>query len=108
MIIVWMLVIATWVTFSMDPVEQFSDRFNISLTLVLASVAFLYVAGESLPRVSYLTILDKILLLCFFFQFLVAGQSFLVFLVGKSSKPTAAVIDAISFWAIPILFVALK
>lgn len=40
------------------------DRLQITLTLLLTSVAFKFVVAESLPRVSYQTILDKYILMC--------------------------------------------
>jgi hypothetical protein len=40
------------------------DRLQITLTLLLTSVAFKFVVAESLPRVSYQTTIDKYILLC--------------------------------------------
>ena len=58
-------------------VQDFADRINICLTLILAAVAFLYVVGESLPKVPYLTLLDKLMLISFFFIFLGVSNSHL-------------------------------
>ena len=73
--IVYLLIISSFVVFAMDPVEDFGDRINICLTLFLAAVAFLYVVGESLPKVPYLTLLDKLMLLAFLFIFLAGVES---------------------------------
>ena len=58
--IVYLLIMSMFVIFVMDPIDDFADRINICLTLFLAAVAFLYVVGESLPKVPYLTLLDKV------------------------------------------------
>lgn len=39
--------------------EDIGDRLSYTITQVLAVVAFQFVIGESLPRVSYLTIIDR-------------------------------------------------
>jgi len=74
------------VIFVMDPIEDFADRINICLTLILAAVAFLYVVGESLPKVPYLTLLDKLMLYAFFFIFLGGVESTVVFLFKKHGQ----------------------
>ncbi|XP_076443999.1 cys-loop ligand-gated ion channel-like [Babylonia areolata] len=38
------------------------NRLQLSFTLVLTGVAFKFVVGQSLPRISYLTVLDKYIL----------------------------------------------
>jgi len=51
------------------------------LTLFLASVAFLFVVNDKLPRIPYLTIMDKLTIGCFFLLFLVAFENFLSFVM---------------------------
>ena len=77
----YLLIVSMFVIFVMDPVEDFADRINICLTLILAAVAFLYVVGEQLPKVPYLTLLDKLLLISFFFIFLGGVETLVAFLV---------------------------
>lgn len=43
-----------------------ADRLGLSLTLVLTAVAYKFVIAADLPKISYLTKLDKYVLLCFF------------------------------------------
>ena len=47
------------------------DRIQISLTLLLTSVAFKYYAQQFVPTVSYFTLLDKYILSCMVFQFII-------------------------------------
>jgi len=84
--IVYLLIASMFVIFVMDPVDDFADRINICLTLILAAVAFLYVVGESLPKVPYLTLLDKLMLLAFFFIFLGGVESLVVLLAARHGK----------------------
>ena len=58
-LLLFFLVASSWMPLWQSPLE-FADRFNETLTLLLATVAFLFVVNDSLPRVSYLTILDKV------------------------------------------------
>ena len=44
MLIILLLVCISEFTFFMDAQDDFPDRLNTSITLILASVAFLYVA----------------------------------------------------------------
>ena len=64
----------TTLTFSSFAVEaeSYISRIHISLTLLLTSVAFKYNVQQYVPRVSYLTLIDKYILWSMIFQFLVA------------------------------------
>ena len=68
-----MLLIAalTFSTFIFKAKEP-GERLQITLTLLLTSVAFKYVISSSLPKVSYLTLLDKYVLWCLIFHFLMS------------------------------------
>jgi hypothetical protein len=92
--IVYLLILSSFVCFAMDPIDDFGDRINICLTLFLAAVAFLYVVGENLPKVPYLTLLDKLMLIAFFFIFL-AGVESLFAKNMQASHGTGNTLDAI-------------
>ena len=64
----------TALTFSSLAVEADApgDRVQITLTLLLTSVAFKYYAQQFVPTVSYLTLIDKYILSCIVFQFCMA------------------------------------
>eukprot|EP00039_Didymoeca_costata_P016026 m.279950 g.279950 ORF g.279950 m.279950 type:complete len:820 (+) comp16323_c12_seq1:226-2685(+) len=65
------------------PINDLADRAAITLTILLTAVAFKLVLQDGLPQVSYLTLLDKYVLVCFLAIFLVAVESTVVaFLVG--------------------------
>ena len=46
------------------------ERLGVNITLLLTAIAFKQLLTESLPRVAYLTILDKWMLICLFVLFL--------------------------------------
>ena len=91
MLIILLLVCISEFTFFMDAEDDFPDRLNTSITLILASVAFLYVASESLPKISYLTLLDKMMLFSFIMLFATALESFVSYiLIVWANRPAAA------------------
>jgi hypothetical protein len=87
--IVYMLVFVSWTVFFIPPVN-FVDRLNIILVLFLSTIAFLYVANDSLPKVPYLTLLDKLMLTSFVSQFVVLIESFIAFILAKQEEADAA------------------
>lgn len=100
------LIFSCFSVFHQDPLENFSDRQGHTFTLALTVVAFLYVAGQDLPKVSYLTIMDKMMLLGFAILFLTSVESFIAFLIAKGgNKELAEKIDWISFFVFPSAYV---
>ena len=82
--------------------EDLADRLSVTLTLVLTSVAFKYMVAQELPRINYLTLLDKYVLLSFVFLALVGVQNTLAAIADRErSFPIADV----SRYAIEALFV---
>ena len=64
----------SWTVF-ITPASDISDRINSTLTLFLAEVAFLFVIADKLPQVSYLTVMDRIILGSFVLLFFTAVES---------------------------------
>ena len=58
----------TFTTFVVE-VDAIGDRLQITITLLLTSVAFKYYVQQFLPTVSYFTFLDRYVLSCLIFQF---------------------------------------
>jgi len=52
------------------PPTDVADRCSISLTLMLTTVAYKYIIADKLPAISYLTLIDKYVLLCLCIQVL--------------------------------------
>ena len=91
------------------PKEDLNERLSVVLTLFLAAVTFLFVVGSKLPSVPYLTIMDKICLVTFFFLFMVAIESFVIYLaVERRDSPVWVWVrenlDFHSSYAFPIIY----
>ena len=76
--------------------ESLADRLSVTLTLVLTSVAFKYMVAQELPKISYLTLLDKYILLSFTFLALVGGQNTLAAIV-EQREGDFPIVDASRF-----------
>ncbi len=64
-LVVVALLLLTMTTFACAP-DNIGDRLSVTMTLALTIVAFQLVVAEILPKVEYLTYLDKVFLSCFF------------------------------------------
>lgn len=81
------------------------DRIGISLTLLLTSVAMKYVTNTFVPQVSYLTLLDKFIICCMAFQFLMAGQNIASSFINTRHKSSLKIFEWASFGTLLGLFV---
>lgn len=97
------MIVSCFTVFKQDAAEAFSDRQAHTFTLALTVVAFLYVAGQDLPKVSYLTIMDKYMLLGFVTLFFVGVESFMVFVMATGDDPDPDTAKKIDDWCM-ILF----
>lgn len=57
------------------PIEDYENRMNLGATMFLSSMAFLYVVGDSIPRVAYLTKMDYCIMAELFTQIVVVFVS---------------------------------
>lgn len=64
------------ISFAVPP-EDVADRAGITLTVMLTLVAFKYSVADKLPQISYLTIIDAYVLLCFVLSVALMGEHFL-------------------------------
>ncbi|CAH1248298.1 CHRNA6 [Branchiostoma lanceolatum] len=76
-LLMFLIMSLSFTAFSVSP-DKPESRLSVSLTLLLTSVAFKFMISQNLPTISYLTLLDKYVLLCMIFQCLVAVQNALV------------------------------
>jgi hypothetical protein len=106
--IVYLLIMSMFVCFCMEAVDDFADRINICLTLFLAAVAFLYVVGESLPKVPYLTLLDKLMLISFLFIFLGGLESLVSRNYARSSPSDPGLVDTVALIVFPLAYFGLN
>jgi glycine receptor alpha-3 len=98
-----MIVMLSWAVFLLDSGEL-GNRLAVSVTLLLATVAFSYVISGITPRISYLTLLDWFLLGCFALIFLSAVESVVVYFLRRRGKGAATQVDRWSLAAFPVFF----
>ena len=98
-----LIVALSWVVFWMHD-EPFGGRTRVSITGVLTVVAYQFVLADSLPRISYLTLLDAFTTLSFtaiaatLFENLVESR-------WRERDPSVALaIDRTCRWAFPAVF----
>lgn len=60
----WLLVLTSCAAFMMETsFEELSGRFEFLTTVLLAIVGFLYIVQESIPKIGFLTVIDKVVIL---------------------------------------------
>ncbi len=101
---IFVIIIVSWLPFFL---RDYSKRVDIASGNLLLFIAFNFTLSDDLPRLGYVTFLDKILL-C---MFLISGLLVLlnVYLrrlevAGKEDK--AAKIDRFTIWGYPVLYLA--
>ncbi len=100
------IVALTWVVFWMSG-ERLGRRAGISSSGILTVIAYQFVTTSNLPKVSYLTVADKVMLLSVIF---IAGtmlESLLVDDLSLSDPERKARIDRICRVAFPVGYLAL-
>ena len=94
-----------FVSYALGP-DELSDRSSITLTTLLAMVAFKYVVSGKLPDISYATIIDTYVILCFLLAFLIIvmqtfskleliDEPFFRFTVNNSNQTFTAATDTV-------------
>ena len=74
-----LFVCLSFLSFAVEiPGGHLSDRTTITMSMVLTAAAFKIVIANFTPAVGYLTLLDRYVLLCFFFMTAVAAANVVV------------------------------
>jgi len=100
------IVALSWSVFWMTD-DKFGIRVRASATGILTVVAYQFVANESLPRVAYLTVMDKIMVVSFLLLAITVVESFLVSRHQQERPEQALRIDRISRWLFPLTYAIL-
>lgn len=88
----------------------FNERLNFSAALLLTSVSFLYVSGDAIPKLSYLTFFDWMVIHSFFTQSLMMLEAYVVFTMTKHSYSIES-IQLVDYWStviFPIQYILLQ
>jgi len=62
MLPLWLLVITSVAAYGIEP-EELASRLEVLVTLLLSTIAFLYIVQESIPKINHLTVIDKVVIL---------------------------------------------
>ena len=82
-----------------------SLRLNISFIGILTIVAYQFLIDGAMPRISYFTFTDALLLSSFVIMAATIFQSLFVFdLVKRGKQSTAHRVDTVSRWAFPAIY----
>lgn len=96
-----------WSIFWVD-IDSLADRLNVAFVGVLTIVAYQFVVIDNMPRMSYLTLTDVILLISFVTMSLTIPQSLVIYgLVRNGEEARAQRIDHVCRWAFPLSYMAL-
>jgi hypothetical protein len=100
------LVLLMWAVFWME-VDNLSDRLNVAFIGILTIVAYQFLIDGSMPRISYFTFTDAVLLYSFLVMCLTVLESLVLYSLCKHGrKATAEKVDRIAQWSFPVLYFA--
>jgi hypothetical protein len=95
-----------WAVFWME-VDNLSDRLNVAFIGILTIVAYQFLIDGAMPRISYFTFTDTVLLYSFLVMCLAIVESLILYSLCKAGRRTAAEkLDRAAQWAFPILYFA--
>ncbi len=98
------IVALSWSVFWMKD-EKFAVRVRTSATGILTIVAYQFMAAKDLPRVAYLTLIDKIMVASFILLAITVVQSLIV---SRCSDPEVGRrIDRNARWIFPLAYVGI-
>ena len=100
------IVALSWSVFWMSD-ERFGVRVRTSATGILTVVAYQFVAGQDLPRVGYLTLIDKVMVVSFLLLAITVLESYVVSRFPAEDRAGAARVDRTSRWLFPLAYVVL-
>ena len=100
------LVLLMWAIFWME-VDNLSDRLNVAFIGILTIVAYQFLIEGSMPRISYFTFTDTVLLYSFVVMCLSVLESLVLTSMCKAGRKAAAErVDHVARWAFPLVYFA--
>ena len=100
------LVLLMWAVFWLE-VDDLSERLNLAFIGVLTIVAYQFLIDGTMPRISYFTFTDAVLLYSFVIMCVAIFESLAVYSMYRAGhKPMAERVDLIAQWVFPIVYFA--
>jgi hypothetical protein len=100
------IVALSWSVFWM-PEEKFGIRVRTTATGILTIVAYQFVAGQALPRLGYLTLMDKIMVGSFVLLGVTVLESYLVSRYPEEERDKAFRVDRTARWLFPLAYASM-
>ena len=102
----WLITISSMVTFGIDT-QDLQGRLEVLFTLMLSTIALMYVVQEQIPKISFLTMIDKIVNATLFNLALSVLFSYLVSTVPDSGRMNMimSVTNQVVYWIANIAFI---
>lgn len=100
------IVALSWSVFWM-PEEKFGIRVRTTATGILTIVAYQFVAGQALPRLGYLTLMDKIMVGSFVLLGVTVLESYLVSRFSEEERDKAFRVDRAARWVFPLAYASM-
>jgi len=101
-----LIVMLSWSVFWMGK-ESLGGRMRISSTAFLTIVAYQFAISGSLPKVAYLTLMDKMMIAAFILIALTALENMVAVTMIDRNPAGAHKIDRLSRWIFPIAYVTM-
>ena len=98
-----LIVALSWTVFWMHD-ESLASRMRVSATAFLTIVAYQFAISNSLPKVAYLTTMDRLMIASFILIALSALQNMVVRSVFRDNRDSADTVDRLSRWLFPVAF----
>jgi hypothetical protein len=84
--------------------EKFGIRVRTTATGILTIVAYQFVAGQALPRLGYLTLMDKIMVGSFVLLGVTVLESYVVSRFPEDQHDKAKTVDRAARWMFPLAY----
>ena len=92
------------------PDDEIGTASGLTVTALLAAIAFQWTINDSLPKVSYITLIDEIFYLVYFFIFYAMTQTVVNFNLSRGSEKSKILSEKIEWhsrYLFPVTFIVL-
>ncbi len=98
------ILLVSWSVFWINP-KEIEARLTVSIVCLLSLIAYTFIVDKDLPKLSYLTIMDLIILLSYFFSSIPTIGSIYIYRYLNDSIKVKRINDFFKFF-VPILYIS--
>mmetsp|Transcript_9062 Transcript_9062/g.25537 ORF Transcript_9062/g.25537 Transcript_9062/m.25537 type:complete len:760 (+) Transcript_9062:112-2391(+) len=102
----WLLVLTSLSPYGIET-DDLQGRLEVLVTLLLSTIAFLYIVQESIPKMSHLTVIDKVVIASLVSLVLAVLFSFIISIspIPETLNWVLAIVNQVLYWAANIVLV---